>query len=298
MKKMEFSKKLKMPQVIAGCMRALESGFGGSDYKRFVEACIDMGVTAFDHAPVYGNYEGEAFFGDAVLRKEPALRSRMQLVTKTGIVVPGREGNRTIYYKATREAILKEMDASLQKLGTDHVDLLLVHRPDVLAHPAETAQALEEIIKAGKALEVGVSNYTPAQFKALQSFMDTPLATNQVELSAIMVDNFFNGTTDDAEERRMPLMAWSPLGGGSIFNGRDEQSLRLKGVLVKIAELYGTTIDIILYAWLFTHPLDIAVITGSMKIERIRRAVEASGIHLSHDEWYRILAASRGYDVP
>ena len=126
----KLNESLDISQVVAGCMRAADSGMEEKDFLKFVEECMEMGVTTFDHAPVYGNYTCERLFGDAVLRKRPELRHKMQIVTKTGIVLPGRNNNKTIYYESTKKEIRKEMDESLQKLGTDYVDLLLVHRPE------------------------------------------------------------------------------------------------------------------------------------------------------------------------
>ena len=281
-----------------GCMRIADSGLTEAELLRLVEECLDMGVTSIDHAPVYGGYTCEKIFGDAVLRKKPELREKMELITKAGIVCPGHYGNKTIYYNSTKEEILKEMDESLEKLGTDHVDLLLIHRPDPLADPAETADALETVVKEGKALNVGVSNFMPSQIAMLQSYMSIPLVTNQMELSVKNTENFFNGVVDDALTRKMPLMAWSPLGGGDVFKGTDEKFVRLRTVLTAVAEQYQTTIDAVMYAWLFTHPAKIAALTGTMNADRIRTAVHASDIQLSYDEWYQILEASRGFSVP
>ena len=298
MRKIKLSADLEVSQVVMGCMRIVDSKIREEDLLKNVEACLDMGVTSIDHAPVYGCYTCEKIFGDAVLRKRPELRSKMEIITKTGIVLPGREGNKTIYYKSTKEEILKEMDESLEKLGTDYVDLLLVHRPDPLADPQETADALETLVKQGKVRQVGVSNFMPSQMTMLQSRLTLPIATNQMELSVKNTENFFNGVVDDAFTRKMPLMAWSPLGGGSVFKGEDEQSVRLRAVLTEIAQDHGTTMDAIMYAWLFVHPVKIAAITGTMNADRIRTAAEATEISLSYDEWYRILEASRGYSVP
>ena len=298
MRKIKLSADLEVSQVVMGCMRIVDSKIREEDLLKNVEACLDMGVTSIDHAPVYGCYTCEKIFGDAVLRKRPELRSKMEIITKTGIVLPGREGNKTIYYKSTKEEILKEMDESLEKLGTDYVDLLLVHRPDPLADPQETADALETLVKQGKVRQVGVSNFMPSQMTMLQSRLSLPITTNQMELSVKNTDNFFNGVVDDAFTRKMPLMAWSPLGGGSVFKGEDEQSVRLRAVLTEIAQDHGTTMDAIMYAWLFVHPVQIAAITGTMNADRIRTAAEATEISLSYDEWYRILEASRGYSVP
>ena len=298
MKKIKLSENLFLSQVVMGCMRIADSGLTEAELLRLVEECLDMGVTSIDHAPVYGGYTCEKIFGDAVLRKKPELREKMELITKAGIVCPGHYGNKTIYYNSTKEEILKEMDESLEKLGTDHVDLLLIHRPDPLADPAETADALETVVKEGKALNVGVSNFMPSQIAMLQSYMSIPLVTNQMELSVKNTENFFNGVVDDALTRKMPLMAWSPLGGGDVFKGTDEKFVRLRTVLTAVAEQYQTTIDAVMYAWLFTHPAKIAALTGTMNADRIRTAVHASDIQLSYDEWYQILEASRGFSVP
>lgn len=298
MKKIKLSENLFLSQVVMGCMRIADSGLTEAELLRLVEECLDMGVTSIDHAPVYGGYTCEKIFGDAVLRKKPELREKMELITKAGIVCPGHYGNKTIYYNSTKEEILKEMDESLEKLGTDHVDLLLIHRPDPLADPEETADALETVVKEGKALNVGVSNFMPSQIAMLQSYMSIPLVTNQMELSVKNTENFFNGVVDDALTRKMPLMAWSPLGGGDVFKGTDEKFVRLRTVLTAVAEQYQTTIDAVMYAWLFTHPAKIAALTGTMNADRIRTAVHASDIQLSYDEWYQILEASRGFSVP
>lgn len=298
MKYLKFGKKLELSKVIAGCMRCKDSGIEGSALLRFVEECLELGVTTFDHAPVYGGYQCERMFGDGVLRANPGLRTRMQIVTKAGIVLPGAEGNKTIYYKSTKEKIIQEAEESLQKLGTDYLDLLLIHRPDPLADPGELAAALEQLVKEGKVLEVGVSNYMPFQIAALQSYLSIPLVTNQMELSVKNTENFFNGVTDDAFQRKMPLMAWSPLGGGSIFTTKEQQGVRLRECLKQIAEEHQTGIDSVMYAWLFAHPVRIAAITGTMNIDRIKTAAAALELSLSYDEWYLILEASRGYSVP
>ena len=298
MKKIKLSENLFLSQVVMGCMRIADSGLTEAELLRLVEECLDMGVTSIDHAPVYGGYTCEKIFGDAVLRKKPELREKMELITKAGIVCPGHYGNKTIYYNSTKEEILKEMDESLEKLGTDHVDLLLIHGPDPLADPEETADALETVVKEGKALNVGVSNFMPSQIAMLQSYMSIPLVTNQMELSVKNTENFFNGVVDDALTRKMPLMAWSPLGGGDVFKGTDEKFVRLRTVLAAVAEQYQTTMDAVMYAWLFTHPAKIAALTGTMNADRIRTAVHASDIQLSYDEWYQILEASRGFSVP
>ena len=287
-----------LSRVIAGCMRIADGKLAGDALLGFTRQCMALGIDTFDHAPVYGGYTCEKLFGDAVLRREPALRGKMKLITKTGIVLPNRHGNGRIYYDASKKAILAEMDESLERLGTDYVDVLLVHRPDPLTDPAETADALEKLVKQGKTLCVGVSNYTPAQTDALQKCLSIPLVTNQLEFSVKTVDNFVNGAADDLFTRRMKPMAWSPLGGGSVFAGTEEQSKRLRAALGTLAQKYSTALDTIMYAWLFMHPLGMMAITGTVQLARIQNAVNALAIQLTHEEWYDVLAASRGYDVP
>lgn len=298
MHQVRLTESLSLSRVIFGCMRIVESGITQDDLMKLVKKCLDMGVDTFDHAPVYGGYTCEKVFGDAVLRRDPALRDQMKIVTKAGIVIPGRKGNDRIYYDARKASILAEMDESLSRLGTDHVDLLLIHRPDPLADPAETADALDTLVKEGKALNVGVSNYTPEQMDALKKHLKAPLVTNQLEFSVKTVDNFFNGVSDDLFVRGMKPMAWSPLGGGSVFKGEDEKSVRIRGAVKKLADKYGVEMDTLMYAWLFRHPLEIMAITGTMNEKRVENAVKALDIEIAHNEWYEIAAASRGFDVP
>ncbi len=296
MKRLNMTENFDISQVIAGFMRLTSSDLDEQGLLNFTKECIDLGVDTFDHAPVYGSYTCEKIFGDSVLKKEPSLRKKMKLITKTGIVSLAHA--ETAHYNSSSKYILNEVEQSLQKLSTDYVDLLLVHRPDFLASPEDIAYALEKLIKEGKVLNIGVSNYTPSQMEALQSYLSVPIVTNQVEISVKYVDVFTDGTLDHAFKTRSSLMAWSPVGGGSVFSGDDEQSTRLRTALQKLADKYNTTIDAIMYAWLFTHPINMSAVAGTMNIDRIKVAVEATKITLTYEEWYYILEASRGYRVP
>ncbi len=298
MKRVKLGKSLELSKVILGCMRIKDSGLEGSKLLNMVKECLDLGIDTIDHAPVYGGYTCEKIFGDAVLKAEPSLRKKMKIVTKAGIVCPGARDNKIIYYDSTKKEILAEVEESLQKLSTDYIDLLLIHRPDPLADPAETADALETVVKQGKVLNIGVSNYMPFQIDALQAKLSIPIVTDQMEFSVKNVDNYFNGVSDYSLKKNMPMMAWSPLGGGSVFAGTDEQSLRLKAVIEKIAKERNVGMDLVMYAFLFKHPMNIMAITGTMNMSRIRNAIDALELDLSYEEWYEILAASRGYNVP
>ena len=298
MERIALGENVSLSRITAGCMRTLDAGMDGEKLRGFVHACMEMGVDSFDHAPVYGAGRCEKIFGDEVIKKEPGIREQIKIVTKAGIILPGQKGNAHIYYDSSKKNLLEEIDASLERLSTDHVDLFLVHRPDAMIHPQETAEALEMIVSSGKALQVGVSNYEPAQFEALQAHCSVKLAANQMEFSVKSVDNFFNGVTDTAQRLGTALMAWSPLGGGSVFRGEDEQSLRLRGELEALADAHGVSVDVVMYAFLLQHPVGMMVVTGTMNQDRVRRAVEALEVNLTRDEWYGILAASRGFDVP
>ena len=296
MEHIALTEKLEFSRIIAGCMRTLDAGMDGDKLRAFVHGCMDLGIDTFDHAPVYGAGKCEKIFGDEVLRKDPSLRDKMKIVTKAGIILPGQKGNSHIYYDSTKENILAEMDASLERLGTDHVDLLLIHRPDVLSNPQETAEALAQIVKEGKALNVGVSNYEPAQLEALQKYLPVKVVANQMEFSVKATYNFFNGVVDNAQMNQTGLM--SPLGGGSVFKGEDEQSVRLRAEIQKIAEAHQVSMDVVMYAFVLRHPAKIMPITGTMNLDRVKNAVDALKLELTYDEWYAILAASRGFDVP
>lgn len=298
MENIKVNENVEISRVAAGCMRIKEAKLKGQQLLDFVQKCMEIGVTTFDHAPVYGGYQCDQIFGDSVLRMNPKLRQEMQIVTKAGIVLPGAKGNTAIYYNSSKKEIKKETEDSLRRLGTDYIDLLLVHRPDPLADPKETAEALDELIEEGKILAAGVSNFMPSQVRMLQKYMIHPLVVNQVEMSVKTTDNFFNGVSDDALTRGMRLMAWSPLGGGSVFSKQDEQMARLSGVLGQIAEERKVSLDVIMYAWLFRHPAGVIAVTGTTDIRRIKHAVQALSISLTYDEWYRILEASRGFPVP
>jgi len=282
-----------LSRICAGCMRL--GGMTQKELMCFVEQCLEIGVDTFDHAPVYGSYTVESFFGDTILRENSSMRDKLKLITKTGIVLPKTEGNKVIYYNSSANWIISEVKKSLQKLRTDHIDLLLLHRPDPLMNIDETGAVLDDLVKSGKVLSIGVSNFSVSGFNALQSRMQTSLSVNQIELSVKSTENIFNGILDDALERNLPLMAWSPLGGGSVFSNQYKQ---LHQVLDEISLELDITMDTLLYAWLLRLPAKIIPITGTSKIERIRSAVKALDITLSYDQWYRILAASRGFDVP
>lgn len=270
----------------------------GSDLWAFVTGCLDLGVDAFDHAPVYGNYTVESAFGDQVLKRDPRLRNKMRLISKTGIELRNPTCEPRVYYDSSAEYVRRDVNNSLERLGTDHLDLLLVHRPDPMTRPEVVAEVLDALVKDGKVLSVGVSNYSPLQIDALQRHLRSPLVASQIELSTYNPGGLFDGSVDQAMLRQMQIMAWSPLAGGRVFDDLDPRAKRLRDYAATIAHTRDLEIDTVLYAWLFGIGAPMSVITGSMKIERIRAALAATELNLTHPEWYGLLEASRGYPVP
>jgi predicted oxidoreductase len=265
-----------------------------------LEACVDSGITTIDTAEVYGKYEVEAHLG-AALRLSPGLRTKMQIVTKCGIYVPdARHLERTVaFYDATAERIVKSAEKSLRLLGTDHLDLLLVHRPDWLTPADETAAGLERLLRDGKIRSAGVSNYSAAQFETLQSRLSSPLVTNQIELSLFRMDPMNDGTLQQCERLRVRPMAWSPLGGGRLFREGDEPAARIRAACREISLRYDhAPPEALAIAWIMAMPAAPMVVVGSNKVERIRAAAKATSIRLDRADWYRLWEAAQGRRIP
>lgn len=269
------------------------------DMLRLMEESVDYGVTTFDHADIYGNYTTEAEFGEA-LKLKPGLRGQIQLVTKCGIKmqVPQRPHHRIKSYDTSPEHIRASVDRSLRNLNTDYIDLLLLHRPSPLMDADLIAGEFEYLKKEGKVRYFGVSNFMPAQFDLLNSRF--PLVTNQVEASLLHLPPFTDGTLDQCQQHRIRPMAWSPLGGGSIFSASPgEQAQRILGTAQAIIERREQDIgvDQLLLAWLMRHPSGILPVVGTARIERLRAAADAAHIMLSREEWFELLQASTGSEV-
>lgn len=257
-----------------------------------VEAALESGFTLFDTADIYGPDNGEPF-GAAeallgrVFAEAPSLRERMVLATKAGIEMG-------VPYNSSADYLVAACEASLKRLRTERVELFQIHRPDLLAHPAEVASALERLRKAGKIAEAGVSNHTAAQTAALMAHMIFPLSSIQPEFSAAAIDPLSDGVLDQALERNLAVLAWSPLGGGRLMTGNSPAARALED----LAREKGVSREAAAYAWIMTHPSRPIPIVGSQRPERIRAAAEALDVTLSREEWYRVLIAARGEPLP
>lgn len=258
--------------------------------QQLIHTSLEEGITTFDHADIYGDHGNEEIFGQ-VLKRDQSLRSKMQLVTKCGIKFPSskRPATWVKHYDTSSEHIRWSVENSLKMLGTDYLDLLLIHRPDPLTDPAEVAEIFTQIKKEGKVLHFGVSNFTPNQFRMLQHYLPFPLVTNQIEISLSRVDPLFNGDLDTLMEYEVAPMAWSPLGGGKLM-------MSDQGVFGKATQ-YGCSSSQLALAWLLKHPSKIFPVIGTTQPDRIRECAKALSVSLHRQDWFEMLKGVTGRDV-
>lgn len=293
---------LRVSPIAYGCWR-----FAGTDVKSArakVEAALERGIDFFDHADIYG-FDGKGGFGDAetlfgqVLAEAPELRSRMVIATKGGITPP-------VPYNSSTEHLQLAAESSLRRLRTDVIDLYQIHRPDFLAHPEDVASALIALRDAGKIREVGVSNYTVAQTRALQAHLPFPLATHQPEFSPWAPEALRDGVLDLCMETGMTPLAWSPLAGGRLGLTLDEAAALPRGaelralltVLDRIAQEQQVTRAAVAIAWVMHHPSRTIPILGTQRIDRLEACLAARQVTLSRQQWNEILVASEGRPLP
>ena len=283
-------------RIVAGMWRMTEWGMSAEGRVALVEQCLALGVTTFDHADIYGDYGVETLFGQA-LRLQPSLRDRIELVSKCGIkLLSQKHPQHTIqHYDTTLEHIVASAENSLRQLHTDHLDLLLIHRPDPLMNFDEIAEAFTRLQQSGKVKHVGVSNFTRHQFESLNRRV--ALATNQVELSPLCSAPLFDETLDGLHDLRIAPMAWSPLGGGRLFAAADEQAGAVRAVVQEIADRLNQPFASVVFAWIMALPSRPLPLTGSGRIEAIRDAVTGTTFALERADWFRILRAARGHEV-
>jgi len=184
-------------------------------------------------------------------------------------------------------------------MNTSYIDLLLIHRPDILTHPSEIVEAFKVLKNNEKVHYFGVSNYTPSQYSALSSLLPSniPLVTNQVEFSLFHVDPLFDGTFDSAMENGITPQIWSPCGGGRLFQETDQVGTVLRAALEPIAKKYNTTIDIIALAWVLALPSRPSVVLGTTKADRAVASLKALDVELTREEWFFLLQVARGREI-
>ncbi|MBT8475855.1 MAG: aldo/keto reductase [Alphaproteobacteria bacterium] len=261
-----------------------------------IEACLAQGITTMDQADIYGGYEAEEILG-AALKAAPALRDQIELVTKCDIVAPaGRYADRRVkYYDTSRAHILQSVETSLKLMETDRIDLLLIHRPDPMMDACETGAALDEVVASGKVRAVGVSNFKLHDWTLLQASMSTPLVTNQIEISLLEHRPFTNGDVAYLQERGIAPMAWSPLGGGGLF---DSKHGNLRAALNAIGSTQGVDEAAVAVAWLLAHPVRIMPVMGTNRLDRIATFSDALKVEMDRQTWFELYTAALGHEVP
>lgn len=261
----------------------------------FIEHHLSLGISTVDHADIYGDYRCEAAFGEA-LKCAPALRHQLQIVTKCGIATRAKPEHQIGHYVTDTAHILASAERSLRYFNTDHIDLLLIHRPDPLMDADEVAEAFQQLRQAGKVLHFGVSNFTPAQFALLQSRLPFSLVTNQLEISPFSKTSCWMDRLTTASSiacARWPGHVWAaavclaiPISSLCATNWRNRE------------ETGASSLEQVVYAWVMRLPSKPLPIIGSGKAHRVTEAAGAADLSLSRQQWFRIRKAALGYDVP
>ncbi|MGJ3239047.1 MAG: aldo/keto reductase [Anaerolineae bacterium] len=283
---------------------------------QLIHTAVEHGITLIDLADIYTRGKSDEAVGH-VIKQDPSLRDKILLQAKSGIVLPDELFSGSIaHYDFSYENLTRKVESTLQRLNTDYVDLLLLHRPDPLVEPAEVARAFDDLNQSGKVRYFGVSNHTPMQIELLKQYLDQPLVINQIEINILhndlindgIVANTTNagytgarGTLDYCRANQMLIQAWSPVAGGQLFTRDDNAPEHVKDtaqLIRELAETHQTTPSAIALAWLLRHPAPIQPILGTLKAERIAESVLADAVTLSRLEWYQLLAAANGAGVP
>ena len=288
---------LTMSGIVAGVWRMGDWNWSPQERLRWIEQCLELGVTTFDHADIYGGYTVEQQFGEA-LALAPSLRAQMQLVTKCGICLTtaNRPAHRIKHYDTSFRHIVGSVEHSLRMLGVDSLELLLIHRPDALMDADIVAEAFTHLQLMGMVQQFGVSNFSVAQFALLHSRF--ALVTNQIELHPLHQAPLTDGTLDQCQQHRIAPMIWSPLAGGRLMTGDDATAVRVRAALSTVGARHNVSVATTAFAWLLRHPSRPIPIAGSRRIDAMRDAVAALEVPLDAQDWTEIWSAAVGHEVP
>ncbi|MGU7773780.1 aldo/keto reductase [Burkholderia sp. MR1-5-21] len=287
---------LRFSRVVAGMWRVLDWGLTTKELARFVREAVELGVTTFDHADIYGRGVVEVLFGQALV-SSPGLRKKMQIVGKAGIRLAGAPDDvATKHYDAEAGYLRNAVDQSLKRLQTDYLDLFLIHRPDPLVGLDEIAGAAEHLLASGKIRAFGVSNFSARQFDLLRATV--PLCVNQIEFSPFQVGALGDAMFETLAQANASAMVWSPLGGGRLFSAVDPVAKRVRGAMKAIQLKTGAASWLeVAYAWVFRLPGEPYLITGSRRPDAMRDALNGLSLALAREDWFAILEAARGRPV-
>ncbi len=258
-----------------------------------MNSCLELNITTFDHADIYGDYTTEEQFGTA-FNKSAISREEIQLITKCGIQFDAKaRSNRVKHYNYDKDYIVWSAERSLKLLKSEYLDVLLLHRPSPLMQPSEIAEAIMQLKKDGKIRQFGVSNFTPSQIALLETVL--PVEGNQVEYSLTTNEVMNNGILNDCLSNKRMAMSWSPL--GAYFREETEQTKRIRKILNNLCEKYEASEDQLLLSWVLKHPSKIHPVVGTATPERLALAMKAVEIDLELEDWFLLLEASNGNEV-
>lgn len=255
--------------------------------EQIINLCLELGINTFDHADIYGDSTIEEHFGKIISDKS-FKREDIVLFSKCGI----RKSNngKVSYFDNSHNYIVNSVESSLKKLKTDYLDIFLLNQSDFLADPEQTAMTLAEIVNSGKVKHIGVANFTAFQHQLLASYLTIPIVTNHIELNLMNISAIEDGRLDFIKQSFSKPLAWAPLAGGEILDGKDGKSAVLKTKLEAIGKKYDANVEQTAVAWLMQ--LGTLPIIGSLSEARIRNAASASDIKLSREDWYDIYQTS------
>ena len=296
MERIILSDNINFSRLIYGMWRLTDDKDTSIEHiKKKISLCLDQGITTFDQADIYGDYSAEELFGE-VIKVNKSVRKEIEIITKCDIIAPcGKYVDEPVkHYNSSRKHIIDSVEASLRNMNTDYIDLLLLHRPDPFMNADQTGKALDSLITSGKIRGVGVSNFKQWDWSLLQSRMDTPLLTNQIEFSLLNHTPLTNGELSFHYEKKIPIMAWSPLGGGKLFNYKTKLYFCLKD----IAKKFNTDIATIAVAWILAHPSQILPVLGTNNLERIKKFSLAIDTKINRKTWYQLYSSALGHEVP
>lgn len=288
-------RKTTLSPVIAGTMNwgDWDKKLTTSEMVHLMNICIENKITTFDHADIYGGYTTEAQFGKA-FSESKISRDKLQLISKCGIQLRQGRPNSIKHYDYSKDYIIWSVENSLKNLQTDYLDVLLLHRPSPLMQSDEIAEAVLKLKSERKIIDFGLSNFTNSQSELIGQ--KTDISYNQIQFSATHHEPMLDGSLDYMQAHDIRPMSWNPL--GTVFREDNEQTRRLKKLLVALVKKYGVGSDTILLAWILKHPSKVIPVAGTVNIARIQSLMKAVELEMNQQDWFAIWTESMGNEVP
>jgi len=288
--------KNKLSPIIAGTMNwgVWDKNLSTSEMESTINICLENKITTFDHADIYGAYTTEAAFGKAFASSKIS-RDSFQFISKCGINQVSENRPTTIkHYDYSKDYLIWSVENSLKNLQTDYLDVLLLHRPSPLMQADEIAEAVSKLKSEGKIIDFGVSNFTASQTELIRQ--KTEISFNQIQFSATNFEPMLDGSLDYMQINNIQPLSWNPL--GTVFREDNEQTRRLKKLLVSLVSKYHFGADTLLLAWILQHPATIIPVAGTVNVARIQQLMKATQLELEKEDWFAIWTESRGIKVP